>query len=148
MLRGASWSKRHRLHTVKSRHAVAQTSNASGIDSPASNRDGGPHMGGGQTHCPLASIANAPAILAGCSDHTSLTNLPAHLPEKQQASCNTWPHSLGALQQSCGQQSGNTWLMSLEGEKRSSAWRDRLYRMSKGRALTLLTLLFRALHAN
>ena len=43
-------------------------------------------MGGGQTHCPLASIANAPAILAGCSDHTSLTNLPAHLPEKQQAS--------------------------------------------------------------
>lgn len=43
---------------------------------------------------------------------------------------------------------GSTWLESLEGEKRSSAWRERLYRTSKGLALTLLTVLFRALHAN
>ena len=42
----------------------------------------------------------------------------------------------------------STWLGSLEGEKRSSAWRERLYRMSKGRALTLLTVLFKALHAD
>ena len=39
-----------------------------------------------------------------------------------------------------------TWLGLLVGEYSSSACRDRLYRMSKGRALMLLAGLFSALH--
>lgn len=45
-----------------------------------------------------------------------------------------------------GKQLEITWLGSRAGENSSSACRDRLYRISKGRARVVLTELFNALH--
>ena len=148
MMNAAVW-----LHTVQPKHTAAQTRRAprwTVIHCRASNKDGCPHKAGGRHTCPPTSMAYATNIQAGCSGHTShirSIETPAEEPAGKHAALHG-RHSLSALQQSRSQQSGSTWLGSLEGEKRSSAWRERLYRMSKGRALTLLTVLFRALHAS